>query len=66
MSRLSAIKVLDHAMAGAEGADNCNKFVDILGLRSMFPLFMMTPKKLKKGGPKPEETEGMLHFLSEK
>ncbi|XP_037540306.1 beta-catenin-like protein 1 [Nematolebias whitei] len=48
MSRTSALKVLDHAMIGPEGADNCHKFVDILGLRTIFPLFMKTPKKMKK------------------
>ena len=58
LSRLSAIKVLDHAMTGPEGADNCHKFVDILGLRSIFPLFMKTPKKHKKVGTNEGEMEG--------
>ena len=48
MSRMSAIKVLDYAMLGPEGTDNCQKFVDILGLRSIFPLFMKTPVKKSK------------------
>ncbi|TNN74601.1 Beta-catenin-like protein 1 [Liparis tanakae] len=48
MSRTSAMKVLDHGMIGQEGGDNCHKFVDILGLRTIFPLFMKTPKKMKK------------------
>lgn len=43
-SRNSAIKVLDYAMTGPEGADLCQKFVDILGLRTIFPIFMKTPK----------------------
>ena len=58
LSRLSAIKVLDHAMTGDEGADNCQKFVDILGLRSIFPVFMKTPKQHKKAGSTTEEMEG--------
>ena len=58
MSRYSAVKVLNHAMQGIEGADNCNKFVDILGLRSIFPLFMKTPKTQKKTGAVNEELEG--------
>ena len=58
MSRCSAIKVLNHAMSGPEGADNCQKFVDILGLRSIFPLFMKTPKTSKKTGPNRQEMEG--------
>lgn len=45
MSRNGSLKVLDHALAGPEGRDNCNKFVDILGLRTVFPLFMKTPKR---------------------
>ncbi|XP_061197416.1 beta-catenin-like protein 1 [Saccostrea echinata] len=56
MSRNSAIKVLNHAMTGQEGADNCQKFVDILGLRTIFPLFMKTPAK-GKAGPSPAELE---------
>lgn len=50
ISRNSALKVLDHAMSGADGASNCLKFVDILGLRTLFPLFMKPPKKNKKIG----------------
>lgn len=57
MSRNSAIKVLNHAMTGAEGQDNCQKFIEILGLRSLFPLFMKTPKQAK-AGPSPDELEG--------
>lgn len=62
MSRCSALKVLDHAMAGLEGVENCQKFVDILGLRSIFPLFMKTPKVSKKVGPTKEESEE--HIIS--
>lgn len=57
MSRNSAVKVLNHAMTSTEGVDNCQKFVDILGLRTIFPLFMKTPKKTA-AGPSPEELEG--------
>ncbi|XP_035015060.1 beta-catenin-like protein 1 [Hippoglossus stenolepis] len=57
MSRTSGLKVLDHGMIGPEGADNCHKFVDILGLRTIFPLFMKTPKKLKKTGASEKEHE---------
>ncbi|KAL5021691.1 hypothetical protein ScPMuIL_000846 [Solemya velum] len=56
MSRNSAVKVLNHAMTSTEGVDNCQKFVDILGLRTIFPLFMKTPKKTA-AGPNPEELE---------
>ncbi|KAL7990140.1 hypothetical protein Chor_010494, partial [Crotalus horridus] len=57
MLRSSALKVLDHAMIGPEGADNCHKFVDILGLRTIFPLFMKSPKKAKKVGTSEKEHE---------
>ncbi|CAN9515840.1 unnamed protein product [Ophioblennius macclurei] len=57
MSRTSALKVLDHGMIGPEGGDNCHKFVDILGLRTIFPLFMKTPKKMKKTGTSEKEHE---------
>lgn len=48
MSRNGSLKVLDHAMNGPDGKDNCMKFVDILGLRTIFPLFMKTPSKNRK------------------
>ncbi|KAF4078467.1 hypothetical protein AMELA_G00199540 [Ameiurus melas] len=57
LSRTSALKVLDHGMIGPEGTDNCHKFVDILGLRTIFPLFMKTPKKMRKAGVSDKEHE---------
>lgn len=57
MSRTSALKVLNHSMNGPEGVNNCNKFVDILGLSCIFPLFMKTPKAHKKAGPNKQEIE---------
>lgn len=59
MSRFSAVKVLNHAMSGQEGSDNCHKFVDILGLRSIFPLFMKTPTIHKKVSMPKSELEGI-------
>ena len=50
MSRNSALKVIDHALSGKEGIENCEKFIEILGLRTLFPLFMKTPKRNKKSG----------------
>uniref|UniRef100_A0A8D0U502 Beta-catenin-like protein 1 n=1 Tax=Sus scrofa TaxID=9823 RepID=A0A8D0U502_PIG len=63
ISRSSALKVLDHAMIGPEGTDNCHKFVDILGLRTIFPLFMKSPRKIKKVGTTEKEHEGKLMEL---
>ncbi|XP_059474907.1 beta-catenin-like protein 1 isoform X2 [Neocloeon triangulifer] len=56
-SRNGSLKVLDHAMSGPDGKDNCNKFVDILGLRTIFPLFMKTPPRSKKRTISTEEHE---------
>lgn len=56
-SRNGSLKVLDYAMSGPQGRDNCNKFVDILGLRTIFPLFMKTPKKNRKRVLSAEEHE---------
>ncbi|KAJ8934646.1 hypothetical protein NQ314_013245 [Rhamnusium bicolor] len=56
-SRNGSLKVLDYAMSGPHGKDNCNKFVDILGLRTIFPLFMKTPKKNRKRVLSTEEHE---------
>eukprot|EP00794_Sanderia_malayensis_P018782 gene18782-20673_t len=57
LSRTSALKVLDFAMTGPDGSDNCNKFIDILGLRSLFPLWMKAPKRNKKIGNSVEDSE---------
>lgn len=57
MSRNGSLKVLDHAMSGPDGKSNCNKFVDILGLRTIFPLFMKTPKRGNKHSISKDEHE---------
>lgn len=49
-------------MIGPEGTDNCHKFVDILGLRTIFPLFMKSPRKIKKVGTTEKEHEGRTHW----
>ncbi|EJD76371.1 DUF1716 domain-containing protein, variant [Loa loa] len=56
-SRESALKVLDYATNGVEGKSNCVKFIDILGLRTIFPLFMRTPSKQKRKDSTPDEHE---------
>lgn len=58
MSRKSSLKVLNHAMTNREGAENCVKFIEVYGLRCLFPAFMKTPKKiLKAGGSEVEHEE---------
>lgn len=56
-SRNGALKVLDHALTGPEGKESCAKLVDILGLRTIFPLFMKTPRKQKRKGVSADEYE---------
>lgn len=63
MSRNGSLKVLDHAMSGPDGKENCNKFVDILGLRTIFPLFMKTPKKNRRRILTTEEHEGIVNEI---
>ena len=50
-------------MNGPDGKDNCSKFVDILGLRTIFPLFMKTPTKNRKKMLTAEEHEGIYNKL---
>ncbi|KAF4521843.1 hypothetical protein B566_EDAN003717 [Ephemera danica] len=56
-SRNGSLKVLDHAMSGPDGKENCSKFVDILGLRTIFPLYMKTPPRSKRRTLSAEEHE---------
>lgn len=63
MSRPPALKVLNFAMQGDEGINCCAKFIDVYGLRSLFPCFMKTPgKKIKRGGF--SELEWVEHVTS--
>lgn len=40
LSSTRAIKTLDHAMQGTAGIDLCEKFVELLGLKTLFSAFM--------------------------
>ena len=63
MSRPPALKVLNFALQGDEGINCCAKFIDVYGLRSLFPCFMKTPgKKAKRGGF--SEQEWVEHVTS--
>ena len=37
---MRSIKVLDHAMSTSDGLSNCERFVEIFGLKSLFSAFM--------------------------
>ena len=58
------LKVLNHAMMGKEGAVNCTKFVEIYGLRSLFPLFMKTPKSKRNGLSEKEIEEHICSIVA--
>lgn len=40
MARTRAVKVLDFACRTEAGTANCERFVEMLGLKTLFPLFM--------------------------
>jgi len=40
LAKTRAIKVLSYAMQSEAGAANCEKFVEVLGLKTFFPAFM--------------------------
>jgi beta-catenin-like protein 1 len=40
VARSRSIKVLDYAMSGSAGTPNCERFVDALGLKTLFAAFM--------------------------
>ena len=40
LAKTRAIKVLSYAMQSEQGAANCEKFVEVLGLKTFFPAFM--------------------------
>ncbi|VDP04723.1 unnamed protein product [Soboliphyme baturini] len=57
MSRASALKVLNYATMDESGRENCDKFVEILGLRTLFPLFMKSPSQVNRVNLPPEKHE---------
>ncbi|CAG8520790.1 11599_t:CDS:10 [Diversispora eburnea] len=64
MSRMRAIKVLDYALSTPEGTSNCERFVDIFGLKTLFSTFMRKGlKKLKKTYKAFSETEEEEHII---
>ena len=66
LSRRSSLKVLNHAMCGggAECRDNCEKFIEIFGLGSLFPAFMKTPRGVKKGTGTEEQEEHVTSIIA--
>ena len=52
MSRMRSIKVLNHALSTPDGLSNCERFVEIFGLKSLFSAFM-------------RKVNGYIHISSE-
>ncbi|KAJ3112962.1 hypothetical protein HK098_007870, partial [Nowakowskiella sp. JEL0407] len=65
MSRMRAMKVIDHALLGPSGKQNCAKLVDLLGLKTLFANFMKKGfKSYKKEYPEFSESKDEEHILS--
>ncbi|BGP53621.1 hypothetical protein JCM8202_002531 [Rhodotorula sphaerocarpa] len=67
LSRPRAIKTLDHALQGREGAPLCERFVESLGLKTLFAVFMgrgEDKKKKKAGGAGATTHEDIEHILA--
>ncbi|KAJ3150840.1 hypothetical protein HDU89_002837 [Geranomyces variabilis] len=68
MARMRAVKVLSHAMLGRSGGACCAHFVEIYGLKALFPLLMRkgakTYKKTYKSFSESEEDEHVITILA--
>ncbi|KAH7105510.1 DUF1716-domain-containing protein [Auriculariales sp. MPI-PUGE-AT-0066] len=64
-SRSRSIKVLDHALSGPDGVAACEAFVEVSGLKTLFPALMgKQVKKGKAGQPVQEDTGHVLGIIS--
>ncbi|KAF9514143.1 hypothetical protein BS47DRAFT_1343472 [Hydnum rufescens UP504] len=66
LSRSRSIKVLDHALSTPDGTANCERFVDALGLKTLFSALMNKADRKPKSGTTPasEDTSHILGILS--
>ncbi|KAM0746568.1 DUF1716-domain-containing protein [Meredithblackwellia eburnea MCA 4105] len=66
MSRTRAIKTLDFAMQGKAGMPVCDKFVEMLGLKTLFSAFMGkgASKSKKSAGTTREDNEHILSIIA--
>ncbi|GAA5874921.1 hypothetical protein JCM8547_003611 [Rhodosporidiobolus lusitaniae] len=66
LSRSRAIKALDHALQGRAGEALCEKFVEALGLKTLFAVFMgkVAAGKKKAAATTHEDMEHILSILS--
>ncbi|WWD22882.1 hypothetical protein CI109_107377 [Kwoniella shandongensis] len=66
LAKTRAIKVLDYALQTEDGSENCEKFVEVLGLKTFFSAFMgkAEGKKKKLGATSTfEDEEHLLGIL---
>ncbi|CAG8541164.1 6682_t:CDS:10 [Paraglomus brasilianum] len=64
MARMRAMKVLDYAMSTPDGAGNCERFVEIFGLKTLFATFMRKGiKKLRKSYKNFSEAQEEEHVI---
>eukprot|EP01137_Pigoraptor_chileana_P031567 Opistho-2@19578 len=57
-----ALKAIDHALSGSQGGPGCDRLIDALGLKVIFPYFMKTPSSKKRQGL--TDTEYEEHICS--
>ncbi|PKI83667.1 hypothetical protein MVES1_002464 [Malassezia vespertilionis] len=62
-ARLRAIKLLDHALGGAYGVASCERLVQALGLKYLFPIFMLPTEAAGKHKHHATSTQDMEHIL---
>lgn len=62
-ARLCALRVLDHALGGAHGAPQCERFVEALGLRSLFAVYMQADGR-GRAAPGAADFEHVLGILA--
>ncbi|KAG0042038.1 hypothetical protein BGZ83_000984 [Gryganskiella cystojenkinii] len=64
MARIRAVKVLDYAMSTKAGTANCLRFVEIMGLKTLFSIFSRKGvDKLKKSYRSFSEVEEEEHII---
>lgn len=67
--KMGSLKVIAHVMSSDKGVDDvlkncCTKFVDILGLRVLFPIFLQ-PKSIIGGKVKKKELPALVDSIEE-
>ncbi|GAA5864687.1 hypothetical protein JCM1840_002201 [Sporobolomyces johnsonii] len=68
LARTRALKCLSHALQSQKGAELCERFVECLGLKTLFATFMgkggSSKKRLSAPSTSPETTEHVLSIFS--